>query len=178
MGQPLKAVCAVAHPDDCVIFAKPFIDNHPEYEWSIVYLTYNKDDVRAKEMSAYWGKRGITTMFLGFKDDYKDQQSQNFNFWNAEDAIAKLITTCERADLILTHAEDGDYGHIHHILVNTAINLTGAAKVYFANNFKYNVTYTATTDLDLDQFPLHKDVISQFENVNCGLYFTTENYTK
>ena len=61
----LKALCVVAHPDDCVIFAWPFIEAHPEFEWTIVYLTYTFFDSRAKEIQSYWDKRGITTTFLG-----------------------------------------------------------------------------------------------------------------
>jgi LmbE family N-acetylglucosaminyl deacetylase len=36
----MKALCLVAHPDDCVIFAYSYIYNHPEHNWTIGYLTY------------------------------------------------------------------------------------------------------------------------------------------
>ena len=38
----IKALCVVAHPDDCVIFAKPFIDTHKQYDWNISH-TYGAD---------------------------------------------------------------------------------------------------------------------------------------
>lgn len=166
----MKAYCAVAHPDDCVIFARPYIDAHPEHNWTIVYLTYMPTDPRAKEVAAYWNARGIKTEFLGFTDDYKDQQTQALNFWHGIHADNELREACKDAELILTHNEDGDYGHIHHKVVNGAFKLVDTKKVYFASTFNYNVRYMATGELLLDQFPLHRDVIEQFSNINCGLY--------
>jgi hypothetical protein len=43
-------------------------------------------------------------------------------------------------------------------------------KVYFASTFNYNTRYIAKGDLPLDEFPLHRDVIVQFSDINCGLY--------
>ena len=166
----MKAIAAVAHPDDCVIFARPYIDAHPDHEWHIVYLTYNSADPRAREVSAYWTARGVTTEFLGFQDDYKDQQTQQFNFWTCTDAMTSLVNACNTADLILTHYEDGDYGHIHHKLVHRAVRKLDIPQVYFASTFNYNTRYIAKDNLPLDQFPLHRDVIEQFSDINCGLY--------
>ena len=146
------------------------MDAHPEYEWHIVYLTYNSTDPRAREVTAYWTARGVTTEFLGFRDDYQDQQTQQFNFWTCTDAMGSLINACNTADLILTHHEDGDYGHIHHKLVNRAIRKLAIEQVYFASTFNYNTRYIARDNLPLDQFPLHRDVIEQFSDINCGLY--------
>lgn len=168
----LKAYCAVAHPDDCVIFARPFIDQHPEYTWHIVYLTYQATDPRALEVAAYWNARGISTTFLGFTDDYKDQQTQSLNFWYGVDAEARLQLVCADAELILTHNADGDYGHIHHKLVHSAFQHINVQKVYFASTFNYNTKYISNGDLPLNEFPLHRDVIEQFSNINCGLYIT------
>lgn len=166
----MKAIAAVAHPDDCVIFARPYIDAHPDYEWHIVYLTYNSTDPRACEVSAYWTARGVTTEFLGFRDDYEDQLTQQFNFWSCTDAMTSLVNACSTADLILTHYKDGDYGHIHHKLVHQAVCKLDIPQVYFASTFNYNTRYIARDNLPLDQFLLHRDVIEQFSDVNCGLY--------
>jgi dolichol-phosphate mannosyltransferase len=32
----MKALCLVAHPDDCVIFAYSYIHHHPEYSWRLL----------------------------------------------------------------------------------------------------------------------------------------------
>ena len=57
----MKAVCLVAHPDDCVIFGWPFIEAHPEFVWQNVYLTYNKQDPRAIEADNFWKTKNIPT---------------------------------------------------------------------------------------------------------------------
>jgi LmbE family N-acetylglucosaminyl deacetylase len=166
----MKAQVLVAHPDDCVIFARPFVDAHPDYEWSIVYLTYDYDDIRATEMSRYWNARNIPTKFLGFIDDYTDIENNELSFSAelAESAIKHAVD----ADLILTHFEDGDYGHIHHKFVNTVANKIDVPKVYFASTFNYTDEYV-TTPLDLDQFPLHRTVIEGFKDRDTGRYIIT-----
>jgi LmbE family N-acetylglucosaminyl deacetylase len=133
-------------------------------------MTYRAQDPRAQEMSRYWTARGVSTEFLGFLDDYQDQQTQQFNFWSCTDAMTALINACNTADLILTHHEDGDYGHIHHKVVHQAVKKMAIDQVYFASTFNYNTRYIAKDNLLLDQFPLHRDVIEQFSDVNCGLY--------
>lgn len=166
----MRAQVLVAHPDDCVIFARPFVDTHPEYEWSIVYLTYDYDDLRALEISRYWNSRNIPTKFLGFIDDYRDIENSELSFSAelAESAIKHAVD----ADLILTHFEDGDYGHIHHKFVNTVANKIDIPKVYFASTFNYTDEYV-TTPLDLDQFPLHRKVIEGFKDRDTGRYIIT-----
>lgn len=170
----MKAAAAVAHPDDCVIFAWPFIEAHPEFDWTIVYLTYRCTDPRGKEVQEYWAKRKIKTHFLGFLDDYKDQLTQELNFWHGIHAEHELQDACKGADLILTHNEDGDYGHIHHKLVNSAFKSSDAKKVYFASTFNYNTKYSVNTPVDTNELPLHKEVVEGFQDRNTGLYIVTE----
>jgi LmbE family N-acetylglucosaminyl deacetylase len=166
----MKAQVLVAHPDDCVIFARPFVDAHPDYEWSMVYLTYDYDDIRSMEISRYWNARNIPTKFLGFIDDYTDIARDEISFSTelAESAIKHAVD----ADMILTHFEDGDYGHIHHKFVNTVANKIDIPKVYFASTFNYTDEYV-TTPLDLDQFPLHRTVIEGFKDRDTGRYIIT-----
>jgi hypothetical protein len=64
--------------------------------------------------------------------------------------------------LILTHDEDGDYGHIHHRLVHDAVarhyNL-----VTFAPHNQGTVTLTVPSDTyTLSELPLHGDIIRSF----------------
>lgn len=170
----VNAYCVVAHPDDCLIFARPYIDHHPEYNWTIVYLTYHASDDRAKEMISYWSKRGVDTHFLGFTDHYQDNETKEFNFWDPLHAEHIIRHACEWADLILTHNADGDYGHIHHSLVHGALCQLDKEQVYFASTFNYNTKYIAKGNLSLNEFPLHRDVLEQFNDINCGLYITND----
>jgi LmbE family N-acetylglucosaminyl deacetylase len=168
----LKAVCLVAHPDDCVIFAWPFIEAHPEFDWEIVYLTYRPNDARAREVTAYWLKRNIPVFFLGYTDTWLDMISEKISF-DTEKASRDINDVVEGVDLILTHYEDGDYGHIHHKFVNTAAQQNGIPKVYFASTFNYNKEYYVQEPANADELPLHRSVIEEFTDRNTGRYIVT-----
>jgi len=171
----MQAVCLVAHPDDCVIFAWPFIEAHPEFNWTIVYMTYKNHEPRAQEMRAYWDRRGIVTAFMGHQDDYLDQQTGRLNFWDPGMVGEHVRVNVEvhKPDLILTHNVDGDYGHIHHQLVHQIANSIGVPKVYFASTFNYNVEYKVVIPVDINELPLHREVVEGFQDRNIGRYIVT-----
>jgi LmbE family N-acetylglucosaminyl deacetylase len=172
----MKAMVVVAHPDDCVIFAKPFIDNFTNWDWTIAYLTHESSSARAKEIGAYWGKRQVATYFLGFEDRYIDLVTNKLTQWTASDATAKIQNVIEqiKPELLLTHNEHGEYGHIHHKLVHSIVaDTTKPAKVYFADHINYNIEYHARDSVDLDELPLHKSVISGFVTRDHGRYTLT-----
>lgn len=173
----MKAMALVAHPDDCVIFAKPFIDNFPNWTWYIVYLTYHANDRRAQEIGRYWQQRGVGTHFLGFVDSHVDLALNRLTRWTQLEASEKIRTAVDRlgARLLLTHNQAGEYGHIHHkTLHQIALDITDTAKVYFADHINYNIEYHAKDSVDLDQLPLHRSVISGFVTRDHGRYTLTD----
>lgn len=166
----MKAVALVAHPDDCVIFARPFIDANKDFDWTIVYLTYSYDDFRSREISKYWNSRNVSTRFLGFIDDYRDMELNEISF-SIELAKQQIIKNVDGADIILTHGVDGEYGHIHHKFVNTVADSIDIPKVYFSNSGEEYVSQA----LDLEEFPLHRKVIEGFKNRDIGRYIVTDS---
>ena len=168
----MRAVALVAHPDDCVIFAWPFIEAHPEFTWEIVYLTYRPNDPRAREVTAYWTRRNVPVCFLGYTDTWLDMVREKISF-NTEKAGIDINNAVEGVDLILTHNKDGDYGHIHHKFVNSAVTQNGIPKVYFASTFNYNKEYIVHEPVDALELPLHRSVIEEFTDRNTGRYIVT-----
>jgi hypothetical protein len=160
----LKAICVVAHPDDCVIFARPFIKQYSEFEWTILYLTYSSYDPRAMEMTAYWQRRNVSTVNLGFVDDYRDMEN-NLGIFNIS----------SKYDLLLTHNPDGDYGHIHHKFVSDSVQPVPKPKVYFAKYGQQNMECCSVSDISLTELPLHRAVVSGFENINVGRYVADQS---
>ena len=156
----MKAVAVVAHPDDCVIFARPFILNHPEYTWTIVYLTHTQTDDRSLEMQAYWANQHIETLFLEFDDEWDSVVMGDLGF-DANTAELAILKAIQEYDLVLTHGPWGEYGHPHHLFVHQVIKKTDKSKVYFASNQLANIVYTLDTDIDLDQLPLHRNILEQ-----------------
>lgn len=157
----MNALCLVAHPDDCIIFGYSYIYNHPEYNWTIGYLTYTESDSRAVEIAAFWNRRGINTVFLGFEDHWHDNEQKTFTRWDPIVATDACWSLARQYDLVLTHDQYGDYGHIHHCLVHDAVkhhhNLVQFAPV------AQGTTYTVPADAySLDEFPLHANIIAGF----------------
>lgn len=167
----MKALCVVAHPDDCVIFAWPFIEQHHTLEWSILYLTYQEgDNFRADEIKAFWNKRSVPVEFLGYVDDYRDMESGNFSF-DVGTALLDIMDRCGKNDIILTHAQDGDYGHLHHKFVHNCVIASAKPAVFFASDQDTNLTCVRVEPLDLSEIPLHADVVKDFQNVEIGNYY-------
>ena len=128
----MKTLVLVAHPDDCVIFASGYMDAHPEYEWSIIYLTCWRLHKRGREMARYWRKRGVKTKFLGFKDHGRDLGLNGLYTWTEIEALKALHKAALGYDLILTHGAEGEYGHPHHCVVHKAVKDFPVSKVYFS----------------------------------------------
>jgi LmbE family N-acetylglucosaminyl deacetylase len=157
----MKALCVVAHPDDCVIFAYSYIYNHPEHDWTIGYLTYTAADPRGAELAAFWQRRRINTVFLGFEDHWHDNELKQFTRWTEERAERACWALAKDFDLVLTHDESGDYGHIHHVLVHNSVQWHPHL-VTFAPPGQ-GTTYTVPDSAySLDELPLHANIIAGF----------------
>jgi len=159
----MNALCLVAHPDDCVIFGYSYIHAHPEHTWTIGYLTYTAQDPRGQELMTFWKKRSINCVFLGFEDHWHDNEQKQFTRWTEESADQACWHLARDYDLVLTHDEHGDYGHIHHVLVHRAVKWHPKL-ITFARpgqGVEYTIplgTYT------LDELPMHKEIIASFHS--------------
>lgn len=157
----MKALAMVAHPDDCVIFAYSFIHNHPEYSWTICYLTYCEWEPRAQEFRQFWNRRNIPTIFLGYRDDYRDIENKRISF-NEAQARREIGNIVLNYELVLTHNEQGDYGHLHHVFVHEATK-NHPRRVTFAGPGHGTVKYSVEPgSYSLDELPMHKEIIEQF----------------
>ncbi len=168
----MKAVAVVAHPDDCVIFAYSYIYNHAEYAWTIVYLTYAEWEPRAQEFREFWSRRNITTIFLGHRDDYRDIENKCISF-DTQQAAQEIGNIIKPYDLVLTHDEQGDYGHLHHVFVHQA-TAGHPQRVTFAGPGRGTVKYSVPAGTySLDELPMHRDVIAGFHtNTHTNEYTT------
>lgn len=161
----MKAMAMVAHPDDCVIFAYSFMHNHPEYSWTVCYLTYTESDSRGKEFAEFWRRRNVAVKFLGYQDNWHDIENNKISFdeQSARQDIQRIIAD---QDLVLTHDQNGDYGHIHHKFVNNCTH-GHACRVTFAGPGKGTVKYSVKPGTySLDELPLHKNVIAGFHTLD------------
>lgn len=165
-GKNKKGMCLVAHPDDCVIFAQAFIEEHKNINWTIVYLTHDAESDRGKEISSYWYLQGIEVAFLGFQD--------RIPLSNQNEEVAVLGKLIDRDmmdfDLVLTHNAIGEYRHVHHVLLNSVAQKLPQPKVYFGCGFFHNHQSPMPKNTAPD-LPLHKDIIAKFNTVDRCKYF-------
>lgn len=159
----MNALCLVAHPDDCVIFAYSYIYNHPQHDWSVAYLTYQLTDARGQEISSFWRRRGIKTYFLGFEDHWHDNEQQRFTRWDPDQAKAACRSLADQFHLVLTHAADGDYGHIHHRLVHESV-AEHPGLITFASPDQGTTYILPQGAYDLNELPLHREIIQGFHS--------------
>lgn len=160
MGPGVKALCMVAHPDDCVIFALSFIHHNPQWHWQIAYLTYTARDRRGRELADFWNGRNIPVQFLEFQDDWRDLEAGVISF-DTESAADQIETLCQDHDVVLTHDAAGDYGHLHHRFVHDSVQHNNV--IYFAGYQQGNLTY-CVDDPGYNQtnLPGHFDVVQGF----------------
>lgn len=158
----MKAICMVAHPDDCVIFGYPYIYHHSDWLWTVAYLTYTADSERGQELARFWNSRGVATEFLGYEDNPQDYENQALLTWNPLQAMNSVRQCIHQYDRVLSHGAEGDYGHVHHRLVHEAVH-THPGLATFAAPGTGTVTLTLpSTAYSLDELPLHANVIQGF----------------
>lgn len=158
----MKAACVVAHPDDCVIFALSLIQRLDWVSWRIIYVTYQSQDSRAREIEDFWHQRGIMTRFLGYRDDWHDIELGKCSF-DTDSAAQDIARAISAADFVLTHDARGDYGHVHHQWVHSAVHPHHAAVITFAPPGAGTHSFAMDPDtVDLASLPLHAETIRSF----------------
>ena len=160
----MKAVCLVAHPDDCAIFGYQFIVDHADWDWSIWYLTYTLDSDRVQEMQQFWNRRHVKVAAGGFIDSW-DHVSKGQLGFDAAHAGTLISGAVEGAGLILTHNHLGEYAHPHHLFIHAEAQRLSVPKVYFGrgiddHNWSKQLSEPA---FDSNELPLHKSVIDGFD---------------
>ena len=175
----MKAIAMVAHPDDCIIFAYSCMHYYPELEWTVCYLTYKEDDYRGHELKAFWTQRGIATNFLGYVDNWHDIENKQISFDEAR-AWIDIQEAVSKHDIVLTHDQEGDYGHIHHKFVHDAVADYHPNMVTFAGIGKGTARYTIPNGTyDIAELPNHGSVIASFHsNEHANEYLIPDSVKK
>ena len=160
----MNALCLVAHPDDCVIFAYSFMHHWRRLNWTVAYLTYQAHEPRALEFIRFWGRRNIPVRFIGLQDHWDDNEQGRLTRWSGATAKAQCRNLAKNYDLVLTHDANGDYGHIHHRVVHDSV-ADHPGLVTFAPPGQGTDTYSIPQGVySLDEFPMHRDIVASFHS--------------
>jgi LmbE family N-acetylglucosaminyl deacetylase len=123
--QNVNAIVVVAHPDDETVFMGGTILNHPNWNWKIVCVTYEKDSLRGKELQSTikkyesLGISSISAVNLGVQDSYDSAITNKL-----DNKIKKKLKPelSGNYDIVFTHNSKGDYGHPQHVIINKIVN--------------------------------------------------------
>ncbi len=114
----IKKLMIVAHPDDETLWGGAHL---LDGDYLIVCMTHGKDQVRSAELEAVAEASGNACLVLcypdktlGRRDDWsmvKEQMEQDVS----------LLLECQDWELVATHNQKGEYGHIHHRITHSMV---------------------------------------------------------
>lgn len=122
----------VAHPDDESIWGGAHL---LEDNYLVVCMTNGDNEVREEEFEAVMKKTGDIGIIMSYPDIVEHEKSD----WAylKDDILLDLETLINYKDweLIVTHNESAEYGHIHHSMVHDLVtaayeNMNSKAKLY------------------------------------------------
>ena len=115
MTRKKEALCIVAHPDDETIWMGGAILKN-KFNWTIISLCRKNDlDREPKFRKAYEFYNA-----KGFISDLEDDIVKPIPIYTIINKINSLLPK-KRYDLIFTHGENGEYGHLRHIEIHKAV---------------------------------------------------------
>lgn len=126
MPEKLDILHISTHQDDELLFFGGSIPYHAAlgYDTGVLYMVDCGRDRLAEALSGLWAA-GLKThpVFLDFMDSVPESYEQALSQWNGMDyTVERMVEEIRRLkpDVIVTHGEDGEYGHQHHIVTSEA----------------------------------------------------------
>lgn len=117
----MRGLVLVAHPDDETLFAGAAMLARPDVEWEVLCLTYTDFHERGQELAEALQalrhlKVDVRGGCLGMADDGWPPTPR---WYSVALSVVHTATAGQIWDVVLTHSAKGEYGHPHHIAVNS-----------------------------------------------------------
>ena len=108
----------VAHPDDEILWGGAHLI---EDDYLVVCITCGKNKTRREEFIDVISKTNDQYLMLGHSDKFFGKRSSwKYEYKQIYNELAHIIKM-KKWDLIVTHNENGEYGHIHHKTTNKIV---------------------------------------------------------
>ena len=127
MPEKLDILHISAHQDDELLFFGGSIPYHAAsgYKTGVLYMANCSRKRYAEALSGLW-IAGVKyhPVFLGLTDGNVGRYEHALSLWNGFDHTVRLLTEEIRRlkpDVIITHGEDGEYGHKQHIVTSNTV---------------------------------------------------------
>lgn len=155
-----KALVIVAHPDDETIWMGGTIQESHGWDWTIISLCRKEDSDRMpkfKRVCKFYNAEGIIS-------DLDDEKLEPLQIEEVIEKIKSLLPE-KKYDLIFTHGENGEYGHLRHREVHKAVkkmidqsDLKGE-RVYYFNYEKSDQSTPGIPDLKIPKPKQNSDYV-------------------
>jgi LmbE family N-acetylglucosaminyl deacetylase len=124
----------VAHPDDETIWGGYHLSL--SQDWLVVCVTYNKEDEpRGREFCEVIKKTGNVGVMLGFPDVNFGRLDRWLDCNSLIKEKLKQIIDSRCWDMIVTHNPDGEYSHLHHILISSIVTTITTKNLYYFGKY-------------------------------------------
>ena len=126
-----KKLMIVAHPDDETIFGGAHLLND---KYTVVCVTCGVIDFRVVEFEEVMSKTNDDYIMLGFTDRIDKTGTISDWYYEYNDIYNTLNDIIKNSewDLIITHNPNGEYGHIHHMMLSEMVtNITNKNNLYY-----------------------------------------------
>ncbi len=161
----VKKLMIVAHPDDETFWGGGHLI---EDDWLVVCITNGRNKVRSKEYANAMRYSGDKAIMLDYAD-YNDEKVRD-NWEYAERGIRKdieLLVTYKKWNQIVVHNPEGEYGHMHHKILNrytTEIckNKGKYNELYYFGKFYWSVPQNLKSNLSKETLAKKKKLISAY----------------
>ena len=162
-----KKLMIVAHPDDETLWGSHALRDDKYLVICVTCGPTRRD--RMYEFKAVMNKTDDDYMMLGFPDLVNGKKSE----WKEEypvitEQLEKIINS-KRWNMVVTHNPEGEYGHIHHKMLNRIVTEKTNHKIlsYFGKYYRENLPQEIITNKISDEyFSFKKELMGIYETQN------------
>lgn len=126
-------VMFVAHPDDESLWGG---DHLAKDNYLVVCVTCGAVEERKIEFENAVNEFGNIPLSLGYPDKTNNEKDNWDGCYYEIEKEIKDIINYKKWNKIITHNPEGEYGHMHHIMISTMVSLNSPKdKLYYFNKY-------------------------------------------